>query len=102
MERCKLFVIHFIGALLFTSLSIAQANSVDFNTSDWSGVESTNSFTPVMTYEALSGAVVAWPDNPKLTNDERDNVAAVPLPAAFWMFGSALIGFVTLSRRVSV
>lgn len=28
------------------------------------------------------------------------NVAPVPLPAAFWMFGSALLGFVTVSRRV--
>lgn len=26
-------------------------------------------------------------------------ISAVPLPAAFWLFGSALIGFVTLSNR---
>ena len=26
-------------------------------------------------------------------------VAAVPLPAAFWLFGSALVGFIGISRR---
>ena len=26
-------------------------------------------------------------------------ISAVPLPAAFWLFGSALIGFIALSRR---
>jgi len=30
------------------------------------------------------------------------NVSAVPLPTAFWLFGSALFGFVTLSNRRKV
>jgi hypothetical protein len=30
------------------------------------------------------------------------NIAAVPLPAAAWLFGSALLGFVSFSRRRSV
>jgi hypothetical protein len=29
-------------------------------------------------------------------------VSAVPVPAAIWLFGSALIGFVGMSRRTSV
>ena len=29
-------------------------------------------------------------------------VSAVPLPAAFWLFGSALLGFVTIGRRTSI
>ncbi|MET0053042.1 MAG: VPLPA-CTERM sorting domain-containing protein [Candidatus Thiodiazotropha sp.] len=29
-------------------------------------------------------------------------VSAVPLPAAAWLFGSALLGFVTYSARRSV
>lgn len=30
------------------------------------------------------------------------NVTVVPLPASFWLFGTALIGFIGLSRRTSV
>lgn len=30
------------------------------------------------------------------------NVSAVPLPTAFWLFGSALFGFVSLSNRRKV
>ena len=34
----------------------------------------------------------------------QDGIAAVPvpIPAAFWMFGTALIGFVAMSRRTKV
>jgi hypothetical protein len=32
---------------------------------------------------------------------EIDMIATVPLPTAFWLFGSALVGFVALSRRRS-
>lgn len=38
-------------------------------------------------------------------NDEAiaiADIAAVPLPAAFWLFGSALIGFIGISRRTRV
>jgi hypothetical protein len=30
------------------------------------------------------------------------SVSAVPVPAAIWLFGSALVGFVGMSRRTSV
>jgi len=30
------------------------------------------------------------------------DIAAVPVPAAFWLFGSALIGFIGISRRTRV
>lgn len=39
------------------------------------------------------------------TNDEAiaiGDIAAVPLPAALWLFGSALIGFIGISRRTRV
>ncbi len=39
------------------------------------------------------------------TSDEgsfTSTVSAVPLPAAFWLFGSALVGFVVLSRSKQV
>jgi hypothetical protein len=32
----------------------------------------------------------------------RIEYSAVPIPAAFWMFGTALIGFVAISRRTKV
>jgi len=32
----------------------------------------------------------------------RIEYSAVPIPAAFWMFGTALIGFVAMSRRTKV
>lgn len=31
-----------------------------------------------------------------------DTVSAVPVPAAFWLFGTALIGFIGVSRRTRV
>jgi len=30
------------------------------------------------------------------------NISAVPVPAAFWLFGTALIGFIGLSRRTQI
>ncbi len=39
------------------------------------------------------------------TNDEAiaiGDIAAVPVPAAFWLFGTALIGFIGMSRRTGV
>ena len=35
-------------------------------------------------------------------NVSAANVGAVPVPAAVWLFGTALIGFVGMSRRTSV
>ena len=32
----------------------------------------------------------------------RIEVSAVPIPSAFWMFGTALLGFVAMSRRIKV
>lgn len=39
------------------------------------------------------------------TNDEAivyADIAAVPVPAAFWLFGTALLGFIGISRRTAV
>jgi len=30
------------------------------------------------------------------------NVSAIPVPAAFWLFGTALLGFIGLSRSTRV
>ena len=43
-------------------------------------------------------------DNPQSDNDQFyiSSLTAVPVPAAVWLFGTALIGFVGMSRRVKV
>jgi len=38
----------------------------------------------------------------KLGMDFRLEMSAVPIPAAAWLFGSALIGFIGFSRRIAV
>lgn len=48
-----------------------------------------------------------WKLDPKLTAGDGKvvlniTVSAVPIPAAIWLFGTALIGFVGMSRRTSV
>ncbi|MCU7875017.1 MAG: VPLPA-CTERM sorting domain-containing protein [Candidatus Thiodiazotropha sp. (ex Lucinoma borealis)] len=40
--------------------------------------------------------------DPKVYSDYSLKIQAVPLPAAAWLFGSALIGFVSFSRRRKV
>jgi hypothetical protein len=34
--------------------------------------------------------------------DINIDLSEVPVPAAFWLFGTALIGFVGMSRRIKV
>ncbi|MET0066064.1 MAG: hypothetical protein ABW076_06940 [Candidatus Thiodiazotropha sp.] len=40
--------------------------------------------------------------DPKIDSDYDLTMSAVPLPAAAWLFGSALLGFVSYSRRRKV
>ncbi|MCU7887858.1 MAG: VPLPA-CTERM sorting domain-containing protein [Candidatus Thiodiazotropha sp. (ex Lucinoma aequizonata)] len=49
----------------------------------------------------VSGFVLDASD-PKVYSDYSFKIQAVPLPAAAWLFGSALIGFVSFSRRRKV
>lgn len=54
--------------------------------------------------EAKGGDVIAYLTM-SCANDEaivEAHIPAVPLPAAFWLFGSALIGFIGFSRRTRV
>jgi hypothetical protein len=41
-------------------------------------------------------------DNIVLNSTDMPDIPAVPVPAAFWLFGTALIGFVGISRRRKV
>ena len=36
------------------------------------------------------------------TEGKGEKPVAIPIPSAFWMFGTALLGFVAMSRRIKV
>ncbi len=40
--------------------------------------------------------------NPDNDDESESMVSVIPVPAAFWLFGTALIGFIGMSRRRSV
>lgn len=52
------------------------------------------------------GGLVGFAINDVPLGDNRGGVSllvsAVPIPAAFWLFGTALIGFVSISRRTKI
>jgi hypothetical protein len=49
----------------------------------------------------LSGFAMNALDS-KITSDYNLEITAVPLPAAVWLFGSALVGFISFSARRKV
>ena len=51
--------------------------------------------------EGFAGAKSSAVESSAATVDETELIA-VPLPAAMWLFGSALLGFVMLSNRRSI
>lgn len=54
--------------------------------------------------EATGGHIITYLTM-SCVNDEamvQAEVSAVPVPAAFWLFGSALVGFIGISRRTRV
>lgn len=75
------------------------------------GSNGPNSFTQAgggLTYLTLWGADFGSPtwggdyDGSKIGMDLRLEMSVVPVPAAIWLFGTALIGFVGMSRRRKV
>jgi hypothetical protein len=77
-----------------------------------------NSFTTVRQYFSIKQSTEIWyfenTSGGSLTVElgtdtnnyshwtEYGSVSAVPVPAAFWLFGTALIGFIGVSRRTKV
>ena len=54
--------------------------------------------------EATGGSIISYLTM-SCVNDEAivyADIAAVPVPAAFWLFGTALLGFIGISRRTAV
>ena len=68
-------VVGWTDTLLFDTLHVGASNSIS--------------------YQAFGAQQAISLDNVKIQN----TVSAVPVPAAVWLFGTALIGFVGMSRR---
>lgn len=59
-------------------------------------------FSDDLAFEAGKGDALTVPGTypgDAAINPEQPEVAVVPLPAAIWLFGSALVGFVMMSNR---
>ena len=59
----------------------------------------------VFGWDGMEDLVLAnfWPGQGSLSNFAiYGNSSPIPVPAAFWLFGTALIGFIGLSRRMSL
>ena len=55
----------------------------------------------LLTFNPISGGIAAIQQN-SLTGVAFESNSAVPVPAAVWLFGTALVGFIGVSRRRKV
>lgn len=55
-----------------------------------------------MHIQAIAGIDCSESRDPECGSDSYVNVSAVPVPAAAWLFGTALIGFFATSRRKNI
>jgi hypothetical protein len=71
------------------------------STNDISGSLDPRTFDPDTNYYAFIAGGSIFPANVDVQLDISDgnDVSAVPVPAAVWLFGSGLLGFVSYSRR---
>ena len=99
-----------------------QLGGVAFNSIATTHNDNYNLFTNVQSYVYWSGSEYApvppnaWYFNTNVGNQDNNgkngqyyawavrpgDVAAVPVPGAFWLFGSALVGLIGLKRRGSI
>jgi hypothetical protein len=56
----------------------------------------------IQTYGAFAGSCSNFPADIDLVFAQFTPASAVPVPAAVWLFGTALIGFIGISRRTKV
>ena len=75
--------------------SVGDPNQYIFDISEWDPIEEWDGIMPIV----LSGF---WVDPYPGAISHVAIYGVVPLPATFWLFGTALIGFVGFSRRRSV
>jgi hypothetical protein len=53
-------------------------------------------------FESDGHSEISTKEHNEKSADSAMKVSPVPVPTAFWLFGTALIGFVGLSRRTSL
>ena len=106
-----------IGAIFVAPVSIVNASYVDFTSMDWHE----GSSAPYETYitnniDGIDVTATAGPTGASLYHDTTDGLGVrynyetdeieesevLTIPAAFWLFGTALIGFISLSRRTRI
>jgi hypothetical protein len=93
-----------IGVIFLAPISAVYATSVHVTDASWDEGSAPYASTLSNTIDGID--VTATAGGPGGTDPKliQDGIAAVPvpIPAAFWMFGTALIGFVAMSRRTKV
>ena len=90
---------------LFAILALAQAATAeDFNSvGSVQGIALSGVNTVDLEFEITDGVVSVVPDIMVSSVAEQEKeLVAVPLPAAIWLFGSGLFGFIMLSNKRSV
>jgi hypothetical protein len=102
----------------------SEVNSItDEDYADWSAKDETGTMTFTSSAEYILIKIGQTPNYGLIMNSLVDNtfifteigrgaglshvtefgqISVVPVPAAFWLFGSALLGFVGMSRRIKV
>ncbi len=74
-----------------------NGNTLDF----YSGTTENGAFAGPMTLSGMGIRSLFWSDDPGWNFAAIDNVtiSAIPVPAAAWLFGSALLGFFGYARK---
>ena len=110
-----------MGDLYYTQLGVSSGNNITSSTNPnytlfthaqneayWSGAENPNPGPNASNYATTFNASVGHQDlNTKNILKHAwavrsGDVAAVPVPGAFWLFGSAMVGLMGLKRRGSI
>jgi hypothetical protein len=86
------------------SLTIVPPDGIDVSTEDWTNVIFDNSWGAVTSVKIEGQSVSSQISYPVIYNPSIDNFSAsvVPVPAAVWLFGSALAGLGWLKRKQSI
>jgi hypothetical protein len=92
---------------LFALLASAQATAAaDLSSADTAQlIALSGMYEADLEFESTDGVVRVVPGTTGSSapvQDKEKEVVAVPLPAAIWLFGSALVGFIMLSNKRSL
>ena len=96
-NQANLFDDNFLNASSGADISASFFDSFGPET----GPLTTTFFGAIWDFQISPGTVYPFQDW-KLTINTSGSIPAVPVPAAFWLFGTALVGFIGISRRRKV